>query len=322
MENVINLAIPHIAERIFNEFGDTELIQFRGISKTWKQLTQNVLIQRWNGKEIAACAKGKTIIVKLLLHSTNIDWNKKDCSGWTPLMYASSNGHTDVVNLLISYSEEKNIDFNVANRQGRTSLMFACLYGHLEIVKLILKLASIEINAKDVMGDTAFHWACEKGHLEMVKLLIQHSNIDVHTRNLVGATGFTTACSNKRHEIVRFLVKSSDFHGVDLNAKDKDGMTGFMWICVSGHIEMIKFLMDSGQIDLNARDARGRTALIQCCQCRNLTHAERVAKLLLDYSEAKNIFLPTRHESEVFNFPIEIIDLLKSHRKKRKINDF
>ena len=157
MENVINLAIPHIAERIFDEFEDTELLQLRGISKTWKQLTQNVLIQRWNGKEIAACAIGKTIIVKLLLDATNIDWNKKDCSGWTPLMYASSNGHIDVINLLISYSEEKNIDFNVANRQGRTALMLACLYGHLEIVKSILKLISIKINTKDVMGDTALN---------------------------------------------------------------------------------------------------------------------------------------------------------------------
>ena len=63
MENVINLAIPHIAERIFDEFKDTELIRFRSISKPWKQLTQSVLIQRWNGKEIAACAKKKKLLL-------------------------------------------------------------------------------------------------------------------------------------------------------------------------------------------------------------------------------------------------------------------
>ena len=140
MEGLINLGIPHIGEKIFEHVVDTDLIQFRMVSKTWKELAENILTKRWSGKVIAACAKGRTEIVQILLdHSERleIDWNQKDCSGWTAFMWACSRGQTDVVKLLLHHSTRINIDRSAKNNLGMSAFSLAFNGGHQEIVKLL-----------------------------------------------------------------------------------------------------------------------------------------------------------------------------------------
>ena len=64
--------------------------------------------------------------------------NTVDDSGWTALMLASKNRHTEIVKLLIS----KNADVNVKNRKGETALFWA--KGHPEIVKLLKEAGASE----------------------------------------------------------------------------------------------------------------------------------------------------------------------------------
>ena len=48
-----------------------------------------------------ASFEGHTAVIDLLIHSKDIDVNKPDKDGWTPLYVASRDGHTAVVELLI-----------------------------------------------------------------------------------------------------------------------------------------------------------------------------------------------------------------------------
>ena len=68
MEKVINLGIPHIGEKIFENIDTPGLLQCRAVSETWKALADNVLLKRYksNGKIIEACETGLTEIVKIL----------------------------------------------------------------------------------------------------------------------------------------------------------------------------------------------------------------------------------------------------------------
>ena len=143
MEGLINLRIPHIGENIFAHIADADLLQFRMVSKTWKELSENILTKRWKAKLIAACAKGRTEIVQILLDDSEerlrIDWNQRDSSGWTPIMWACSRGQTDVVKLLLHNSRRTNIDLNAKNRLGMTAFNLAFNGGHQEIVLLLQK---------------------------------------------------------------------------------------------------------------------------------------------------------------------------------------
>ena len=138
MEKVINLGIPHVGEHIFESIDTPGLIKCLMVSKTWKLLTENVLLKRWKGRMLEACKSGETKVVKLLLERCNSEesgLNIKDEYGMTAFMIACWNGHKDVVQLLLNHSER--IELNARDTIGRTALMIARQRGHQEVVQLI-----------------------------------------------------------------------------------------------------------------------------------------------------------------------------------------
>lgn len=74
--------------------------------------------------------------------------------GWTPLIYAAFNGHTDVVGYLLDHGAE--IDARADN--GFTALTAAARGGHEETVALLLKRKA-NPNLKDDRGNTAMDHA-------------------------------------------------------------------------------------------------------------------------------------------------------------------
>ncbi|XP_048381177.1 peroxisomal NADH pyrophosphatase NUDT12 [Stegostoma tigrinum] len=59
--------------------------------------------------------------------------NKVDEKGWTALMYASRNGHFEVIQLLL----EKGCDKSISNNSGQTALDIAEFWGHKHIADLL-----------------------------------------------------------------------------------------------------------------------------------------------------------------------------------------
>ena len=207
LNEVINLGIPHVGELIFESFDISGLIQCLEVSKTWKVLAENVLMKR-KGVMLEACEYGETKVVELLLERCNSEengLNTKNEFGRTALMMACSNGHKDVVKLLLNHFER--IEPNARSSHGWTAFMIACYKGHKDVVKLLLDHSDrIELNARTNVGWTAFMYACCNGDKDVVQMLLNHSErIDLNARDNYGRTAWMFA---KRKKDIVQLIKS------------------------------------------------------------------------------------------------------------------
>jgi len=97
-----------------------------------------------------AALKGETALCQLMIQK-GAEVNK---TGWTPLHYAASNGHLEVINLLL----DKYAYIDAASPNGTTPLMMAALYGTPAAVKLLLE-AGADPMLKNDQGLNAVDYA-------------------------------------------------------------------------------------------------------------------------------------------------------------------
>ena len=110
-------------------------------------------------------------VKELLAAGANVNY-WEDETYTTPIMYATSRDHLDVVNELLA----NGADLTMADRNGATALHIAASYGHVEILRRIIDelLAEGEdLNTPNGHGQTALHQAAEAGMVNSVTLLLQ-----------------------------------------------------------------------------------------------------------------------------------------------------
>lgn len=110
-----------------------------------------------------AALKGHTSLVEKLI-ANDADVNK---TGWTPLHYAATGGHVDILALLLEHSAY--IDAESPN--GTTPLMMAALYGSPEAVKHLIQ-AGADLKLQNQLGMTALDFAV-RGQRTNAKELIE-----------------------------------------------------------------------------------------------------------------------------------------------------
>jgi len=109
-----------------------------------------------------AAINGLTEICKQLI-AADADVNKP---GWTPLHYAASKGHLDIMNLLL----ENHAYIDAESPNGTTPLMMAAEYGTPEAVKLLLN-AGADAIIKNSLGLTALDFATRADRPDAIRLL-------------------------------------------------------------------------------------------------------------------------------------------------------
>lgn len=104
-------------------------------------------------------------VIQLL--DSGVDVGLADNGGNTPLMYAATNGHTEVVKVLLNYDT----NLNVFNHDGSTALIMAASWlGNLEIVKILL-IRGADANHANNRGLTALAEAEYWENQEVVQLI-------------------------------------------------------------------------------------------------------------------------------------------------------
>ena len=208
-----------------------------------------------------AASNGHLEVVKLLVHDASVEVDSRDSEyGQTPLSWAAESGHLKVVELL---AQEAGAEVDSKDSEyGRTPLSWAAANGHLEVVRLLaLELGSdVESNDSD-WGRTPLSWAAERGRLEVVKLLVLEAGAEVDSKDPeYEQTPLSWAAESGHLEVVKFLSLEA---GAEMGSNgSQNGRTPLSWAAANGHLEVVKFLSLEAGAEMDSKDSQyGRTPL-------------------------------------------------------------
>uniref|UniRef100_A0A8D0PNR9 Ankyrin repeat and sterile alpha motif domain containing 3 n=2 Tax=Sus scrofa TaxID=9823 RepID=A0A8D0PNR9_PIG len=180
-----------------------------------------------------AASVGQYEVVKECVQRRELDLNKKNGGGWTPLMYASYIGHDTIVHLLL----EAGVSVNVPTPEGQTPLMLASSCGNESIAYFLLQQGA-ELEMKDIQGWTALFHCTSAGHQQMVKFLLD-SGANANVREPVyGFTPLMEAAAAGHEIIVQYFLN----HGVKVDTRDHSGATARMLAKQYGHMKIVGLL--------------------------------------------------------------------------------
>jgi len=128
----------------------SQSVKVAAVLIAWPQTTAEVRNAADESPLMLAALSGDLILSRLLIQK-NADVNKP---GWTPLHYAATNGHVDVMTLLL----DENAYIDAASPNGTTPLMMAAHYGTPSTVKLLLE-AGADPLLKNDQGLSALDFA-------------------------------------------------------------------------------------------------------------------------------------------------------------------
>jgi ankyrin repeat protein len=134
-----------------------------------KQPKSNLNVRNANGESalMLVCLKGNLSLAKLLI-SRQADINHP---GWSPLHYAATGGHVEVIQLLLD--ESAYIDAESPN--GTTPLMMAARYGSAKAVQLLIDEGA-DILLKNQLGLTALDFAVQGSRPDAQEMLTRAMN--------------------------------------------------------------------------------------------------------------------------------------------------
>lgn len=128
----------------------------------WPQTNAEVRNAADESALMLAALKGELALCQSLIKK-GADVNKP---GWAPLHYAATNGHLDIMNLLL----EKNAYIDAASPNGTTPLMMAAHYGTESAVKLLLE-AGADPLLKNTQGLSAIDFAHTGNRTESANII-------------------------------------------------------------------------------------------------------------------------------------------------------
>lgn len=181
-----------------------------------------------------AATQGHAEVVKFLIES-QATLDAADTFGRTPLMWAADKGHTDVVRLLVNHGADQKAKTNT----GWTALRYALQSGNADVVNLLK--GQVKIDDLDNDGFSDLHRAASGGQADRVRLLLD-AGADVNVRQgTFKGTPLQYAASEGHAEVVKLLLKTD----AAVDATDSVGRTPLMWAAQAGHMDVVRALLDS-----------------------------------------------------------------------------
>jgi ankyrin repeat protein len=246
---------------------------------------------------LVACFNGKLeTALKLLEKGANPAMSNEE--GLTPLCAAASNGHVNIVKLLLplpgvnvncqmtlnqaaqkGYAKvvELLLEAGASNADGsfECALLKACVNGHTKVVKVLLKHVT-NLGPQLLLESSAL------GFVDIVELLLSHQcspNADDH-----GDFPLYHAARHGNVKIVQLLLD----YGADINKVDSQGVTALMVAICNSQVSVIDLLLQK-RVNVNMTNGKGWPILFLAITANN----ETVLKMILERKPYINYTLST-----------------------------
>ena len=176
-------------------------VEFDDINAVQKMLARgvdpNLVDAKGNPMLVVALREKSLKVAEALIRAKDIDFDKANAAGETPLMMASLQNELGLVKLMVDQMEVE------INKTGWTPLHYAATNGNNEIVKFLVDHAAY-IDAESPNGSTPLMMAARGGHIETVKLLLDEG-ADMRLKNQQGMTVIDFAERYHQKEIAEGL---------------------------------------------------------------------------------------------------------------------
>ena len=169
----------------------------------------------------------------------------------------------------------------------KSPLMYACRRGHVDVVHQLLGLGA-SVNASSLAGTTPIFEAIVGDHEACVKILLRRGELQINTTNpeQFGRTALMVAVRLGRLGITQELLKVRD---IDINAQDVDGHTALSIATAHGYGQIVQTLLEQDGIEVNlTTHAAGYSALAFACS-RKSTNDCSMVRSLLDHGADLNL---------------------------------
>ena len=196
---------------------------------------------------MAAAEEGREDVTQFLLSLPATNLEARGEGGWTALLVASSNGHLNIVKLLLDHGA----DPKAVTNDGTTPLIAAAGEGWEDVVQFLLSLPDINLEARSRGGWTAMVHAAVNGHRNLVRLLLDHGAepavlvnsgrtvLDLVAGDVIecGSRGYWEERDNTM-EVLRYLVLEVGLPVTDKVRRAVAGDAEARAICEQGRAEV------------------------------------------------------------------------------------
>ncbi len=136
-----------------------------------------------------------------------------------PIHYAAEQGNTGIIEILLQAGACVNAE---SPGDGDTPLILASTGGHTHTVQFLLSQGA-DVEMEDMSGNRALHWAAGEGHIDTVAALIEvDTNIDSMNNNML--TPLIFSCRNMGNiQIAKMLLEHGADVRFDYNYSALDG---------------------------------------------------------------------------------------------------
>ncbi|MDH5230550.1 MAG: ankyrin repeat domain-containing protein [Gammaproteobacteria bacterium] len=218
---------------------------FESTSKKTEALSPNQALL------IAAARGAINSVVHLVENGAAV--NSHDPFGFTPIMLATVEGHTELVKTLIQLKA----DIELSNNGGDTAITLASRFNYPAIVRVLLDIDA-NTNHTNKNGDTALHIAVMQGHEEVIKMLANNKKVNINAREQMQRSPLILATIRGDTSTVELLIRL----GANPNLMDKHGFTALHIAAREGRTATARALLNGGAQPDTKQKTTGDTALI------------------------------------------------------------
>ena len=245
--------VPHILDMIFFQLDYKSFKRCMEVNKAWNKLlstkpyqerSKELFIEKKeNEKKLYdASGKGDIEMVQKLINKLLVDANVvvivSPAFHLSPLYLAASEGHTEVVKLLLDAGANAD-EPSMLNRSS--PLHIAVQNGHVDTVRVLIK-AVTDVNMATFSGKTPLLLAAGHDHHNIAKLLLQ-GGADVNKSD-INYTPLMVAAYSGHLNVVKVLLDG----GADINRHNIDGRRALWFATTGGHIDVMNILLERGAI--------------------------------------------------------------------------